>query len=149
MSLQTPTAREASAARPARDLEAFLALVSSLSGKLAGSTGDAVEREVDAGLRELLSFFDVEQYPIAPQWTLVGYADLGGGGSDFTWQAIGGIKYTISPTTIARFGYRYLKVDYHRDDFLYNMATGGIYAGVGMRFLRPYRFEEGDSYGQH
>ena len=61
MSLQTPTAREASAARPARDLEAFLALVSSLSGKLAGATGDAVEREVGAGLRELLSFFDVEQ----------------------------------------------------------------------------------------
>ena len=74
------------------------------------------------------------QYPIAPQWTLVGYADLGGGGSDFTWQAIGGINYAISPTTIARFGYRYLKVDYNRDDFLYNMATGGIYAGVGMRF---------------
>ena len=74
------------------------------------------------------------QYPIAAQWALVGYADLGGGGSDFTWQAIGGINYAISPTTIAKFGYRYLKVDYHRDDFLYNMGTGGLYAGIGMRF---------------
>ena len=74
------------------------------------------------------------QYPIAPQWALVGYADLGGGGSDFSWQALGGVNYAISPTTIAKFGYRYLKVDYHRDDFLYDVATGGFYAGIGIRF---------------
>ncbi|MGE5667845.1 MAG: hypothetical protein ACM338_06590 [Betaproteobacteria bacterium] len=40
----------------------------------------------------------------------------------------------MSPVTIARFGYRYLKVDDHRDDFLYDIATGGLYAGVGVRF---------------
>src|SRR5437773_4488215 len=73
------------------------------------------------------------QYPIAPQWSLVGYADLGGGGSNFTWQGIAGVNYAISPTMTARFGYRYLKIDYHRSDFLYNMATGGFYAGIGMR----------------
>lgn len=74
------------------------------------------------------------QYPVAPQWTLVGYADVGGGGSDSTWQLLAGANYAISPTATARFGYRYLKVDYHRDDFLYDMATAGFYAGVGMRF---------------
>jgi PAS domain S-box-containing protein len=47
--------------RIARDLKAFLALVSSLSGRLAGATGDAVDREVESGLRELLTFFGVEQ----------------------------------------------------------------------------------------
>src|SRR5436309_15329748 len=61
MSLQTPTAGDALAAHPARDLEAFLVLISTLSGRLAGATGDAVDREVEAGLRELLAFFDVEQ----------------------------------------------------------------------------------------
>src|SRR5436190_6040966 len=61
MSLQIPTARKVSTARPARDLEAFLVLISTLSGRLAGATGDAVDREVETGLRELLSFFDVEQ----------------------------------------------------------------------------------------
>ena len=73
-------------------------------------------------------------YPVATRWTLVGYADIGGGGSDYTWQAMAGINYALSPTTTAKFGYRYLKVDYHRDDFLYDMATGGIYAGLGVRF---------------
>lgn len=28
----------------------------------------------------------------------------------------------------------YLEVDHHHDDFLYDMATGGFYAGVGLRF---------------
>lgn len=74
------------------------------------------------------------QYPIAPQWTLVGYVDLGGGGSDFTWQALAGASYEITPATLLKFGYRYLKVDYHRSDFLYDVATGGPYAGVGIRF---------------
>jgi opacity protein-like surface antigen len=73
-------------------------------------------------------------YPVAPQWTLVGYVDVGGGGSDFTWQALAGVHYAISPTMTAKFGYRYLKVDYHRDDFRYDIATGGIFAGAGMRF---------------
>lgn len=74
------------------------------------------------------------QYAIAPQWTLVGYVDLGGGGSDFTWQALAGANYAISPTMTAKFGYRYLKVDDHRDNFLYDVATGGPYAGIGLRF---------------
>jgi hypothetical protein len=34
----------------------------------------------------------------------------------------------------AKFGYRYLKVDYHRDNFLYDVATGGPNAGIGLRF---------------
>ena len=69
-----------------------------------------------------------------PQRTGVGYGDVGGGGSKFTWQALGGINYAISPTTIAKFGYRYLQIDYHRNDFLYDIATGGFYAGIGVRF---------------
>jgi GAF domain-containing protein len=60
MSLQAP-ATKVSVSPPGRDLEAFLVLISTLSGRLAGATGEAVDREVDAGLRELLSFFEVEQ----------------------------------------------------------------------------------------
>ena len=52
---------DVSPARPGRDLEAFLALISSLSGRLAGAAGDAVDREIEAGLRKLLTFFGVEQ----------------------------------------------------------------------------------------
>jgi opacity protein-like surface antigen len=74
------------------------------------------------------------RYALDPQWTIVGYADIGAGGSDSTWQLAAGLDYAISPTMAARFGYRLLKVDYHRDNFLYDMSSGGLYAGVGMRF---------------
>ena len=74
------------------------------------------------------------QCAVAPQWTLVGYVDMGGGSSDFTWQALAGANYAVSSTMTAKFGYRYLKVDYHRDNFLYDVATGGPYAGIGLRF---------------
>ena len=47
--------------RPVHDLEAFLTLISSLSGRLAGASGDAVDQQIEAGLRELLTFFGVEQ----------------------------------------------------------------------------------------
>jgi len=59
--LSTATPPEVPQARAGRDLEAFLALISSLSGRLAAATGDTVDREVEAGLRELLTFFGVEQ----------------------------------------------------------------------------------------
>ena len=74
------------------------------------------------------------QYPLTSQWSLVGYVDVGGGGSDFTWQGLAGANYSITPTMTAKFGYRYLKVDYDHDDFLYDVATGGFYAGIGIRF---------------
>jgi PAS domain S-box-containing protein len=56
-----PTHGANASVRIERTLEAFLALISSLSGRLAAASGDAVDREVESGLSELLSFFDVEQ----------------------------------------------------------------------------------------
>ena len=72
--------------------------------------------------------------PIAPDWSLLGYVDVGGGGSKFTWQAIAGASYAFNDTWAMKFGYRYLKVDYDKDQFLYDMATQGPYIGVGIRF---------------
>ncbi|MCC6869794.1 MAG: response regulator [Burkholderiales bacterium] len=45
----------------APDAYAFAALISSLSARLAAASGDAVDREVEGGLRELLAFFHVDQ----------------------------------------------------------------------------------------
>jgi hypothetical protein len=73
---------------------------------------------------------------IASNWTLVGYLDIGGFGvgSDFTWQALVGLNYEFSKTFAAKFGYRYLSVDYDKDDFVYDMANSGLYLGLGIRF---------------
>jgi opacity protein-like surface antigen len=74
--------------------------------------------------------------PIAGNWTLVSYLDVGGFGvgSDFTWQAIIGVNYDFSKTFAAKFGYRYLAVDYDKDGFIYDMANSGLYLGLGIRF---------------
>ena len=48
----------------------------------AGSQGSIARRTRSPGRPRM-------QYPIAPQWALVGYAGLGGGGSNFTWQQSG------------------------------------------------------------
>ena len=73
-------------------------------------------------------------FPCGERWTFTGYADIGGGGSDSTWQLAAGAGYAFSPATSAKFGYRLLKVDYHNDDFLYDISSGGAYAGVAIRF---------------
>lgn len=75
-------------------------------------------------------------YPVANHWTLVSYVDIGGFGvgSDFTWQAVVGANYEFSKTFAAKFGYRYLSVDYDKDGFVYDMANSGLYLGLGIRF---------------
>lgn len=76
------------------------------------------------------------QYPIAEQWTLVGYGDIGGFGvgSDFAWQAAVGVNVDFSKTFSGKVGYRYISVDYDKDGFRYDMANSGLYLGVGIRF---------------
>lgn len=71
--------------------------------------------------------------PIAAQWTLLGYLDIGAGGSKVSYQAIVGANYAYSPQTVFKFGYRYFS--FERDDAPVIKATmGGLYAGVGFRF---------------
>ena len=74
------------------------------------------------------------QAPIAERWTVVGYADVGGGGSDSTWQAALGAQYAYSKDVVLKFGYRYLSVDYDKGGFLYDMDSAGVYLGAGFRF---------------
>jgi opacity protein-like surface antigen len=72
--------------------------------------------------------------PLGERWTLTGYADMGAGGADLTWQLMAGVDYALSRDATARLGYRYFKVEYDKGEFLYDMATAGFYLGVGIRF---------------
>ncbi|MGL4270059.1 MAG: outer membrane protein [Plesiomonas sp.] len=67
------------------------------------------------------------------QWSVTGYADVGGSGSgsDLTWQVIGGVNYAFSPTLQGKLGYRYFSINYDHDGFVYDVATSGIYMGLG------------------
>jgi opacity protein-like surface antigen len=76
------------------------------------------------------------QLPIANHWKLVGYADVGGFGvgSDLTWQYAAGINYEFSSSMNAKFGYRRMRIDYDKKNFLYDMKLEGLYFGLGIRF---------------
>jgi opacity protein-like surface antigen len=67
-------------------------------------------------------------------WWLDAWADVGGGGSKTTWQALLGATWQVDEDITARFGYRLLSVDYEKVQLYYKIKTSGIYAGMGMRF---------------
>jgi len=71
--------------------------------------------------------------PMGANWALLGYLDVGGGGSKLSYQAIVGANYAYSPQTAFKFGYRYFS--FERDDApVIKASLGGPYAGVGFRF---------------
>ena len=74
------------------------------------------------------------RWKFAEHWALVGYGDIGAGGSRLTWQGLAGVDWTFSKHLSGKFGYRYFKIDYDQDDFVYDMAMAGGYAGLGIRF---------------
>jgi hypothetical protein len=80
-------------------------------------------------------FFGVRAaYVFSDRWSVVGYADAGTGGTKYSWQLYVGVNYTISKTITAKLGYRVLTQKYEKTDFLYNVRTSGVFAGVGIRF---------------
>jgi hypothetical protein len=56
-------------------------------------------------------------------------ADGGGGGSRGTWQAFGSLGYDLSTRWTFDAAYRWLAVDYNRNDFLYDTDTKGFVFG--------------------
>jgi len=76
------------------------------------------------------------QHSLDKRWTLMGYADIGGfgAGSDLSWQTIVGANYAFKPDMIGKFGYRYVSNDYDKNDFTYDIASAGVYLGLGIRW---------------
>jgi len=68
-------------------------------------------------------------------WHLFAKGDLGGGGSKFTWQGYGGAGYDVSHCCAISALYRYLDVDYEKDDdFVYDVHLDGPALGLTVRF---------------
>lgn len=61
-------------------------------------------------------------------------ADMGGGGSKFTYQLFGGAGYNVSPKIALIGGYRVLDVNYAKNNFVYNMNQRGPIFGLGFKF---------------
>jgi opacity protein-like surface antigen len=73
-------------------------------------------------------------YKLSDKWTLTGYADIGTGGTEKSWQLLAGATYRFTDTVSAKFGYRILNNDFDETEFLHNVKTGGVYGGVGFSF---------------
>jgi opacity protein-like surface antigen len=78
------------------------------------------------GLRGLIS--------LSKRWSLVGYAELGAGGSNFTFQGIAGVNLQVAKHFMLRGGYRYLMIDVQDSLFVYDVQIGGPYLGLGIVF---------------
>jgi hypothetical protein len=69
------------------------------------------------------------------RWSLLGYADVGGGGSNYTWQAYAGVDYELNPNTHLFGGYRAYKDEYENDDgYLYSILQQGPIIGATFWF---------------
>jgi hypothetical protein len=68
------------------------------------------------------------------RWSLMGYADLGGGGVEMTWEAIAAADFAFNKTVSLAFGYRYLNTDYDQNSFVFDGAMQGPFLGVGFHF---------------
>ena len=99
------------------------------------TSGAAQGRSASANVNwwDWLAGVNVVGHP-SPRWSLNFYADLGGGGSQLTWEGIAGADFAFNKTVSMAFGYRYLAVDYEENKLLYNVAMAGPYLGLGFHF---------------
>ena len=62
---------------------------------------------------------------LSPTWHISGYGDIGGGGSNLTYQVLGVAGADIGQRYAVVFGYRYLNLNYNKDRFLFDNGMGG------------------------
>jgi hypothetical protein len=73
---------------------------------------------------------------LSPRVFLLGRFDVGGFGinSDFTGQVFGGVGYQLKPRVALIGGYRYLRVDYVNEGFIFKTAMSGLNVGAKFDF---------------
>jgi hypothetical protein len=67
-------------------------------------------------------------------WVVAGFADVGGGSDDFTWEALAAAGYRFKKLVTLSVGFRYLFVDYDGGPVVYDMTMAGPLMGIGFRF---------------
>ena len=72
--------------------------------------------------------------PITKDFYVSLRGDVGGGESDLATNAEVMLRYQFNKMFSAKFGYRYLKVQFTESDFIYDVSLDGFLMGVGIRF---------------
>jgi len=73
---------------------------------------------------------------MSENWTLLIRGDVGGFGaaSDFTYHALAAGQYAFNDTVAMSVGYRLLKLDFRKDDYLMDLSARGVGVGLSFRF---------------
>jgi hypothetical protein len=108
------------------DLKGTLSVGDDVFGKSRSIDGSKDWVDVVAGARIL--------HPISDQVALMGYFDVGAGGSDRTWQFVAGVNWQVARDYTVKLGYRELSWDYSSGGVVWDMKIRGPYAGLGIRF---------------
>ena len=76
------------------------------------------------------------RYEIAPRWSTLVYADMGGlgMGSKFTWQIHGSVNYAVKDNVFVSLGYRQLSVDYRDGGKRLDFSQSGPIVGATFLF---------------
>ena len=74
------------------------------------------------------------RYSSDRHWHLFLRGDAGAGGSDFTWQVLGGGGLDLGSCCVALATYRHLDVDYQSDDFISDVYLTGPALGLEIKF---------------
>jgi len=73
-------------------------------------------------------------HPVSENVSLIGYADIGAGGSDLTYQLAAGLNWEFSEGFVAKVGYRGIYWDYEDGGTVWDITASGPYLGLGIRF---------------
>lgn len=74
------------------------------------------------------------QYSFAEKWYIPYYLDIGGGNSDFTWQALAGINFRAAKWVDIALVYRHLEWDFKSSKVLDDVSFSGPALGAIFRF---------------
>ena len=76
------------------------------------------------------------RYDLTKHWFGTVLGDVGGFGvgSDLSWNVFGGIGYQFTSWCSVILGYRYMHVDYEKNDFVLDANLQGFLLGVGFHF---------------
>ena len=74
------------------------------------------------------------RYEPGGRWNLSLLGDVGAGGSQLTWEVVGGAGYDVSSCCALTLGYRHLDVDYESSEFVNDLYMTGPILGFRWRF---------------
>lgn len=74
------------------------------------------------------------QHFVSDRTFLLASGDVGGGSSNLTWQAEGGLGFQMTESVTANVTYRYLDYDYQNGGFTYDVSTRGFVIGLGIQW---------------